>query len=147
MESKHTLRPWEAALAVSLLLALIAGLWAQDTSARLQRDFVRLHVIAASDSAEDQAEKRAVRDAVLEILAPKLDGVTDQKTACRSILAARREMLSAAQRVSKHPVRFRLGTEHYPTRVYDGGFALPAGEYTSLRLVIGDGAGDRKSVV
>lgn len=141
MDRKHTLRPWEFALMTALTLALAAGLWAQDAGARLQRNFVRLHVIAASDSAADQAEKRAVRDAALAVLAPKLDGVTDQQEACRTILAARREVLAAAQRVCAHPVRFRLGTEHYPTRVYDGGFALPAGDYTSLRLVIGDGAG------
>ena len=140
MRPKSSLRPWELALMLSLVLALLTGLWAQAAQARLAGRFVRLHVIAASDSAADQTEKLAVRDAVLAVLTPKLGQAADRRDACRIILGAKREVLAAAREKSAHPVRLLLGTEHYPTREY-GGFALPAGDYTSLRLVIGDGAG------
>ena len=140
MNDNRSLRPWEIALMAALCLALCTGVWAQGTQTRLAGKLVRLHVIAASDSARDQAEKLAVRDAVLAVLTPRLEHARTADEACGIIRAARGELLRAAGAVSDKPVRVALGTEHYPTRDY-GAFALPAGEYTSLRVILGDGAG------
>ena len=134
------LHVWELALMLSLCAALLTGLWAQGTQARLAGRLVRLHVIAASDSAADQAEKLAVRDAVLDCLAPKLQHARSAAEAREIILRARPLILRAAEGATKEPVRFDFGTEHYPTRDY-GAFALPAGEYESLRITLGAGEG------
>ncbi len=106
---------------------------------------IRLHVIAASDGAEDQAVKLKVRDSVLSALAEKLDGVRDRDVA-KAIVAdslglvetAARETLAAEGREDSVAVSFTR--EEYPERVYDN-FALPAGEYDSLRVTLGGGEG------
>ncbi len=134
------LHVWETALMVSLCLALLTGLWADGTQARLAGQLVRLHVIAASDSAADQAEKLAVRDAVLRCLAPKLRNAQSAAEAKALILRAKPLILRAAAGATKQSVRFDFGTEHYPTRDY-GAFALPAGDYMSLRITLGAGEG------
>ena len=125
---------------LSLCIALLTGLWAQGTQARLAGRLVRLHVIAASDSAADQAEKLAVRDAVLRCLTPKLRQAEDADDARRIVEGAKPLILRAAGTATKQPVRVDFGTEHYPTRHY-GAFALPAGEYDSLRITLGAGEG------
>ncbi len=106
---------------------------------------IRLHVIAASDGAEDQEVKLKVRDAVLSALGDKLDGVTDideAKTTVADSLDlvgnAALETLSAEERDDTVSVTFTR--EKYPEREYDS-FVLPAGEYDSLRITIGGGAG------
>ena len=106
---------------------------------------IRLHVIAASDGAEDQELKLKVRDSVLSALAEKLDGVRDRDVA-KAIVAdsldlvetAARETLAAEGREDSVAVTFTR--ERYPEREYDD-FALPAGEYDSLRVTLGGGAG------
>ena len=140
MNDNRKLHVWELALMLSLCAALLTGLWAEGTQARLAGRLVRLHVIAASDSPADQAEKLAVRDAVLRCLAPKLRQAENAKDARRIVEDAKPLILRAASRAAAQPVRVDFGTEHYPTRDY-GAFALPAGEYDSLRITLGAGEG------
>ena len=140
MHDDRKFHVWEAALMLSLCLALLTGIWAEGTQARLAGQLVRLHVIAASDSAADQAEKLAVRDAVLRCLTPKLRQAEDAKDARRIVEGAKPLILRAARTATDQPVRVDFGTEHYPTRDY-GAFALPAGEYDSLRITLGAGEG------
>ena len=140
MHDNRKFRVWEAALMLSLCLALLTGIWAEGTQARLAGQLVRLHVIAASDSAADQAEKLAVRDAVLRCLTPKLRHAQSADEARQIILRAEPLIRRAAAGAAKQPVRTDFGTEHYPTRDY-GAFALPAGNYLSLRVMLGAGEG------
>ena len=140
MHDDRKFRVWEAALMLSLCLALLTGIWAEGTQKRLAGQLVRLHVIAASDSAADQAEKLAVRDAVLRCLTPKLRHAESASEARQIILRAEPLIRRAAESAAKQPVRTDFGTEHYPTRDY-GAFALPAGDYLSLRITIGAGEG------
>ncbi len=106
---------------------------------------VRLHVIAASDSEEDQSLKLQVRDRVLDFVSQKLEKVEDHATACSLLDGMKDELekcaeeaLSAAGDVRDVVVEFVK--EKYPIRYYEG-FTLPAGSYNSLRVVIGEGKG------
>ena len=65
-EENRRLRPWEIALMIGAALFLIFGALALQTQAQLADRVVRLHVLANSDSEEDQALKLQVRDAVLD---------------------------------------------------------------------------------
>lgn len=112
---------------------------------KIYSDMIRLHVIAASDSDEDQAVKLQVRDAVLEVVEASLKDVKSQEEARSAVEAANDEIHTAAKSVLKregfdYPVSVELGLENYPERVYEG-FTLPAGQYTSLRVIIGGGEG------
>ena len=106
---------------------------------------VRLHVLANSDSEEDQALKLRVRDAVLEAASPIVDGCRSQAEAIEALNAhltdleaAARQVIEAEGRTDK--VTVLLGEEDYPTRTYES-CAFPAGRYVSLRVCIGEAAG------
>ena len=106
---------------------------------------VRLHVLANSDSEEDQALKLEVRDAVLEAAAPYLEGCTTQAEAIQSLTPHLSDLEAvAAETVATegydYPVTVLLGEEDYPTRVYES-CAFPAGTYVSLRVCIGEAEG------
>ena len=140
MQYKNRLRPWETALLAALCLTLLIGVWAQGRQRALSDRVVRLHVIAASDSAEDQRVKLAVRDALLAYLTPRLEAATGAQDAAAMIAEVSAELEQIAGRVSGERVRIELGRERYPTREYET-FSLPAGIYTSLRVTLGAGGG------
>ena len=135
------LKPWETAALLALCVTLLWGTWAGARQQRLAAGLVRLHVIAVSDDAAEQALKLRVRDAVLDYLRPRLQGVDDPVQA-RALLEAELEGVAAAAESASEgrPVTVSLGQEAYPLRRY-GGFTLPAGRYESLRVVLGAGEG------
>ena len=134
MRKSGKLKPWETALLMALCIFFLSGAWAADGQAELAGGLVRLHVVANSDSQADQAEKLALRDRVLDLLSPLLADCRSREEAVDIILTHQRELeaLGAAS--------VTLGREYYPTRDY-GTFSLPAGEYLSLRVTLGAGAG------
>lgn len=112
---------------------------------KLREELVRLHVVAASDSAEDQAIKLRVRDAVLESLREAMADMTDAGQARAYIEAnlpkierVANEVLAAAGCGDVATVRLQV--EEFAARVYDT-FSLPGGLYDTLRITIGEGAG------
>ena len=140
MDENRALHPWELALLISVCLTLVIGAWAGARQEGLSDRLVRLHVIAHSDSAADQAEKLRVRDAVLAYLKPKLESAETISDA-RAVLRTEQDGIrAAAQAVTQEPVTVTFTREHYPTRDY-GSFALPAGSYPSLRVILGSGQG------
>ncbi len=131
---------WKTAGLLALCLCLGLGLWAERRQAALADRLVRLHVIASSDSAADQAEKLRVRDAVLAMLSSRLEAAPSAAEAARTLRSALPEVAALAEELTGRPARAELGREAYPTRRYED-FALPAGTYTSLRVTLGEGAG------
>lgn len=127
------------AAALSLLAALSSARWetaAEDVSGSI----LRLHVQAASDSAEDQRKKLAARDAVLAVVEPILEECPDRAEAKRRVEAALPELARAAAAASGQEAEAFLVREAFPERDY-GAFALPAGEYEALRVRLNGGAG------
>ena len=106
---------------------------------------VRLHVLANSDREEDQALKLRVRDTILEVTAPLVEGCTTQAEAVEVLTDHLSDLETAARATIEaegytYAVTVLLGEEDYPTRVYES-CAFPAGEYVSLRVLIGEGEG------
>lgn len=135
------LRVWEISLLAALCVSLLTGLWAQQTQSAISDQLLRLHVLAVDDSEAEQALKLRVRDAVLGYLEPELADVADRDEARERIEARLDEIAEAAAAVSEgRSVTVTLGRESYPLRQYEG-FRLPAGEYESLRVVLGEGKG------
>ena len=132
-------------LLVGLAISLLWGVWSLQRQQALAQEVIRLHVIAASDSDADQALKLQVRDAVLAQATDWLAGTTDRDEAediLRTHLAELRDTAQATVQLQgcEDVVEAWLTPESYPTRDY-GAFALPGGEYLSLRIIIGEGAG------
>lgn len=106
---------------------------------------LRLHVLANSDSQEDQNLKLEVRDRLLAESAGMLDGVKDREQAERAVSQRLEQLRSAAQdevekRGYAYPVQVSLANTWFPTRQY-GDVTLPAGQYDALEVVIGSGKG------
>lgn len=105
---------------------------------------VRIHVIANSDSEEDQALKLMVRDKILEEVVTYR--ASDKEEALNAIRENKAELTALAREAllengCTHSVSIEIGNEDYPTRYYED-FALPAGNYTSVRVVLGEGEGE-----
>ena len=137
-------RTFGFALAACLLIAAFAVLPIHG-EAEVYDSVIRLHVLANSDEAEDQALKLAVRDAVLDTTCALLQD-TKTRDEAEAILAQNLDMI---RRVAEDTVRksgssdavaVSLDEEDYPTRSYES-LAFPAGEYLSLRVMIGEAAG------
>lgn len=137
---KH-LHLWEKAALCALCLTLLLACRVQGERAALAAGVLRLHVIAASDAPEDQAQKLRVRDAVLDLLAPLLADARDRAEAEERLFAALVPLAeTAAAAAGGREVSVTLGPADYPTRRAEG-LALPAGRYESLRVRIGAGEG------
>lgn len=135
-------------LTVTLALCaalLFIGLFPVHGEAEIYDTVVRLHVLANSDSEEDQALKLKVRDAVLELTTPLLSDCKTQEEAKDKLQAAMPALKQAAEAViaeagRNDAVTLLLDLEEYPERDYDS-FCFPGGTYLSLRVCIGDAAG------
>lgn len=121
-------------------LALCAPAFAEG-----DEDIVRLHVIARSDSQDDQAFKFTVRDAVLEALEPYLRGCADFDDIFEALEAGTADAEAAARGAAQRagadaPIHVETGTFEFDAREKDGRI-FPAGEYRAMRVVIGEGEG------
>ena len=123
-----------------LAAALVCTFFPTAADAAVYDDVLRLHVIAASDSEADQAIKLTVRDALLDVTAPILAGCTSRDEAAARLAAAADLLEQTAEDTAGCDATVLLGDERYPTRTYAAA-ALPAGEYLSLRVVLGEGEG------
>ncbi len=136
-------------LKLVLIGALLVGAFRLGSAVRdrqiLQQQIIRLHVVGASDSQEDQELKLAVRDAVLDYLDSAVGALKDKEAVQRFLQEHLPELEKTARLVieeagSADSVTVSLTQEEFDTRDYDS-FSLPAGIYDSLRIVIGDGEG------
>lgn len=128
-----------------LIAAFVWGSMIVVDRQKLRRELIRLHVVAASDSAEDQALKLRVRDAVVDSLSRELANVTDINQAKAYLQGQLPRIQNLAQDVldaagCADSVHVSLELEEFTKRIYDT-FTLPAGLYDALRIVIGEGKG------
>ena len=112
---------------------------------KIYESVVRLHVLANSDSDEDQALKLKVRDAILAYVSPR---VIDSKSREDAIKILQGELASiediaksvVLEQGYEYTVQVTLTLEDYPTRNYES-LSFPSGEYVSLRVLIGEAEG------
>ncbi len=136
----------EIALALGLISAILLSVSSFNASCDdLRTNILRLHIIANSDSKEDQALKLKVRDEILEKtgnLFVETKNLSDAKEKAESSLE---EFESIANQVIlengySYTAKARVGNSNFNTREYDD-FTLPAGEYPSLIITLGEGNG------
>lgn len=138
----------ELGIGLGLLLTIVLTLamsWRETVAARVRADTIRLHVLANSDTIEDQLLKLKVRDAILAALP---ETVTGAETPAQAVEALRRSLpaLQAAANTallrshSGQTAAVRLEDWTFDARDY-GSFALPGGIYTALRVELGAAQG------
>ena len=131
-------------ITLTLLITTLAVLPVHGES-EIYSNVLRLHVIANSDSEDDQNLKLLVRDAVLAEAQILLCNVYDRAKAEETVMQNIEILRSVAEKTIldngyDYPVAIELGKEEYPTKNYES-CSFPAGEYTSLRILIGEAAG------
>ncbi len=105
----------------------------------------RLHVIANSDSSEDQALKLKVRDNLLSYMNTLTKNCSSKEDAINLAKEHQEDFYKIAKQTItengfSYPVTVEIGTCDFPTKTY-GDISLPAGSYDALRVKIGDAKG------
>ena len=141
-QSKRWIKAIAGGLAICLMLSVCR---LHGACEGVRENAVRLHILAHSDSEEDQALKLKVRDAILALSA---DWQEEAATPAEA-LALAESRLPAIQATAQavvaaegyaYPVTAQVCRMYFTTRQYDT-LTLPAGMYDAVRVSIGDGAG------
>ncbi len=133
-------------LAIAVILVFTRMItYTESMNESLSDNLIRLHVVANSDSPEDQELKRTVRDSILEYVRNKVKDSENVEQTRSIILDNISGITSVAEQTiaasgSSYDVKASLGSYPFPTKAY-GDIMLPAGEYQALRVVIGNGDG------
>ena len=112
---------------------------------QLAEKVLRFHVLANSDSAEDQALKLQVRDVIGSYMQDKMQNQTS-KAECESFIAESLPEIEhvAVRTVQKagfsYAVHAELAACDFPVKTY-GAYTFPAGTYDALQVTIGEGKG------
>lgn len=138
-------RPMELALALCTAFLFAYAAWVSLSQQALAGDLLRLHVIANSDSVQDQQVKLLVRDRVLEVTEPLLAEAHSQDEVRHILSEHLQQITDEAQQVlteqgMPYQLSAQMADEYYPTRQYDT-FSLPAGWYTGLKIRLGTASG------
>lgn len=141
------MKKWTLAMAIGLFFAFSFssfGAFAEECE-DIRRQVLRLHILANSDTEEDQALKAAVRDAVLANSSTLFASADDRETVLLSAAQSLESIRQIAEGVLReagcdHKVEVILTRLPFTTRVYEE-FTLPAGEYDAVQIRIGDAQG------
>ena len=119
--------------------------YVQAVSYDISNSVFRLHVLANSDSKEDQNLKYLVRDSLLDYMNNLCEGISSKEEAISLVTEHKKEFEDIALKVIyengyAYPVKINIGNFSFPTKTY-GDISLPAGMYDALRVEIGNASG------
>ncbi len=141
------MKGFESLLLIGLVFTLFSSGVNKTVTAgnEIRSETLRLHIIANSDSEEDQQLKLKVRDAVLEAtgeLFAEVSGKTEAVAAAEYSANDIKEIAekTIAEEGFDYPVQVEVTEMWFETRSYEG-FTLPAGDYDAVRIIIGEGEG------
>ena len=128
-----------------IYIIICAFSYVNAVSTNIQESVFRLHVIANSDSPEDQNLKYTVRDAVLEYINLKSESASSKN----EVIAIASENIDKIQKIAQetiykngfnYSVKLSIGNFSFPTKTY-GDISFPAGFYDALKIEIGEAKG------
>lgn len=130
---------------LTIYILISAFSYAKTISENISQNVFRLHVIANSDSSEDQNLKYIVRDNILEYMNSITSGITNKNEAILIAQQHEREFYNIAKKTIEdngynYDVKISIGKSYFPTKYY-GDISLPAGNYDSLKIEIGKASG------
>ncbi len=147
MKTKNKILTVElAVLAAFIITCVISTMSFASACDDIRNSVLRMHVVANSDSEEDQCLKLKVRDAVLEAGKEYFDNSESAAQAEEKLIPVKDELEKVAQKVVEengydYDVKVNIGNAYFPTKTYDGEVTLPAGEYEAVNVIIGSGQG------
>jgi len=127
------------------LLPAAAAPWPGAAPAYGPDNLIRFHVIANSDSEEDQLLKYAVRDEILKKFSPLAARSSSLEESREMLLTMTGEFQQTAGRVVRewgrdYPVSVEYGVYPFPAKAY-GDIVLPGGDYEAVKIKIGEARG------
>ena len=130
---------------VPVLLILIFVAEGFSAAEAVRSECIRLHVLAASDDEADQAVKLKVRDAVLSETGDLFTSVSSFADALSALEDRKDEIAEISERVLRengfdYDAEVFIEEEYFGTRQYED-VSLPAGSYTALKVILGEGEG------
>ncbi len=147
MKTKNRILTVELALLAAFIITCVVGTMSFASACEeIRSSVLRMHVVANSDSEEDQCLKLKVRDAVLEAGKEYFDNSESAAQAEEKLIPVKDELEKVAQKVVEengydYDVKVNIGNAYFPTKTYDGEVTLPAGEYEAVNVIIGSGQG------
>lgn len=144
---KKTIFRIELSLLIALIICGVLNINAFSQQCdSIREKMLRMHVIANSNSEEDQQLKLKVRDAVLSAGKDVFDGSVTSDDAKEKITPHIDYLEKVALNTIKNEgfdynVKITVENEYFNTRTYDNSVTLPAGNYNAIKVIIGDGKG------
>ena len=128
-----------------IYIIFCAQRYSNAVSSELSNSVFRLHVLANSDSEEDQQLKLKVRDALLSYMNTLSSNCNTKEEAIQIATQHQNEFQTIAENVIvengyNYPVQIKINNFYFPTKSY-GDISLPAGYYDALRVEIGNAKG------
>lgn len=128
-----------------IYLLLSAFSYTNAVSTDLANNVFRLHVIANSNSQEDQELKYVVRDELIAYMNSICKDISSKNDAIRIANENKNEFYNIAKKVIldngfNYEVNIEIGNFSFPTKTY-GDISLPAGFYDALKVEIGKASG------
>ena len=132
-------------LLLILYIFICANSYVQAVSSNISGSVLRLHIIANSDTLEDQNLKFKVRDKLLDYMNTLCTNISSKEEAIEVIVNYKEEFKNIALEVIHdegldYSVNINIGNFEFPTKTY-GDISLPAGMYDALRVEIGTATG------
>lgn len=133
------------ALLLTCFILLTISSYANTISKDLQNNFFRLHILANSDSEEDQNLKLKVRDNIIEYM----NTLTFKNISKEEAINLAKQNIDKFKEIAEntiknngysYPVNIEFGNFYFPTKIY-GNISLPAGFYDAMKIEIGEAKG------
>lgn len=144
---KKRLYAIELAIIIGFLFSVVICSFSgfAEESNQISSKVLRLHILANSDSEEDQNLKMTVRNEILKQTGPLFEHESNLSAAEKDVSEHLNEIQAIAQNIVaqegySYPVNVSLTNMLFNTRTYDD-ITLPAGRYDALRISIGEGKG------
>ena len=112
----------------------------QEEDIIIPNDAIRFRVIANSNSVEDQEEKTIIKDKIEQEVYALINGA-DNTSEVRSLIQDNMEEIEAIVDTYQVPYTISYGNNYFPSKNYKG-VMYPAGNYESLVITLGEGAGN-----
>ena len=126
-----------------LTLACLCG--CGNSELNKNENIIRLHILATDDSSRNQEIKIMVRDAVVTAYSPQLSKLTSIDEA-RNFMQENMDAIKETaievlrQQNCDADVNIVMDNEYFPDRIYNGE-VYPAGEYETVKIILGEGKG------
>ncbi|MBV1818789.1 stage II sporulation protein R [Clostridium cochlearium] len=137
-------------ITIFISIFLILSYWGQPSNNYknihdIDKKLIRFHVLANSDSEEDQKLKIKVKNSVLEYIYPKLSNSRNISESRKILMENTKDIKKVAENVIlkngyDYDLKLELTHDNFPVKTY-GNITLPQGNYEAFRIIIGNGKG------